>query len=74
MRKNECFKVDISIQDFPPLVDSNKKTIKRVDAGRWYSIGDPAWVVADPFLFVHRGEYFASMKTSISTTILVSLR
>ena len=54
MRKNECFKVDISIQDFPPLVDSNKKTIKRIDAGRWYSIGDPAWVVADPFLFVHR--------------------
>lgn len=58
MRKNECFKVDISIQDFPPFVDSNKKTIKRIDAGRWYSIGDPAWVVADPFLFVHRGGVF----------------
>ena len=58
MKINECFKVDISIQGFPPLVDSNKKTIKRIDAGRWYSIGDPAWVVADPFLFVHRGRVF----------------
>lgn len=37
MEINECFKVDISIQDFPPLVDCNKKTIKRIDAGRWYS-------------------------------------
>ena len=65
MESNECFKIDISTQERPPLVSPRNKTIKRIDAGRWYSIGDPAWVVADPFLFVHRG--------GVKTRILISL-
>lgn len=58
MKNNECFKIDISVQERPPIVSTRKKTIKSIDAGRWYTIGDPSWVVADPFLFVHKGRLF----------------
>jgi hypothetical protein len=58
MDKNICFKIDVSIQDTMPLVDSNKKSIKRLNCGQWYTLGDPVWVDADPFLFVHNDRLF----------------
>lgn len=58
MKKNRCFKIDVSVQDSMPLVDKKKTTVKRLDCGRWYSLGDPVWVIADPFLFVHKDRLF----------------
>lgn len=58
MEKNVCFKIDVSVQNNMPYVDFSKKTIKRLDCGKWYTIGDPVWIAADPFLFVHKGRLF----------------
>lgn len=58
MQKNHCFKVDVSVQESMPLIERNKKTVKQLDCGRWYSVGDPVWINADPFLFEKNGRLF----------------
>ena len=58
MEKNICFKIDVSVQDSMPLIDRNKRTIKRLDCGKWHTMGDPVWIDADPFLFVHNDRLF----------------
>lgn len=58
MQKTHCFKIDISIQDSMPFIDRYKKTIKRLDCGRWYTVGDPIWINADPFLFEKNGRLY----------------
>ena len=54
----ECFGIDISIQDSKPLIDPDKKTIFRLKTGSRFSIDNPVKIDADPFLFVHKGWLF----------------
>ena len=54
----ECFGIDISIQDSKPLIDSNKRTILRLNAGSRFALDNPVRIDADPFLFVHNGTLF----------------
>ena len=54
----ECFGIDISIQDSKPLIDSEKKTLFRLNAGSRWSLKNPIKIDADPFLFVHKGWLF----------------
>ena len=54
----ECFGIDISVQDSKPLIDLNKKTIFRLKTGSRFSIDNPVKIDADPFLFVHKGWLF----------------
>lgn len=54
----ECFGIDVSIQDSMPIIDTNKKTILRLNPGNCFSVGNPVKIEADPFLFVHKDRLF----------------
>lgn len=58
MEVSHCFKIDVSVQDSMPLIAEKKKTIKNLDCGHWWTIGDPVWIDADPFLFVHNNKLY----------------
>lgn len=51
IEKSECFGIDISlVKDFP-FFKGYKKTLKRLDAGSIWNLGNPVTIDADPFLF-----------------------
>lgn len=57
-QKYECFGIEISkVQSIFDMV-SERKIIRRQDAGSSWNIIDPKVINADPFLFVHNGRLF----------------
>lgn len=58
IEKSECFGIDISIVKEYPLLEGPKKTIKRLDAGSSWNLGNPVTINADPFLFVYKDRLY----------------
>lgn len=52
-RKEECFNIDVSIQNGYPLIDNNKTSILRLKSNKTFGLNHPPVIQADPFLFVY---------------------
>lgn len=58
MKYFECFTANIAVQESKPLIDPHKRTIYDFHRGKWFSLGNPVVMQADPFLFVHGDTLF----------------
>lgn len=58
MEQYDCFTIDISIQNSKPFIEANKIKIFSLPRSRWYSMGRPKVMQADPFLFVNNGTLY----------------